>query len=89
MQIIDHIPGVRFMDYFDDLTYKQKRRTGARDVAQIMYALYAITATHCGSMQLDLSLQSSQRATHHGNLPKPSPIVTCATLSGRCHVAGK
>lgn len=79
---MDYMPGKRFMDCFEDLTYEQKQRT-ASDMVEVIHALYSITATHCGSLQDDLSPRSSKRATRYGGFPSPPPTIASVTSTGQ------
>lgn len=79
---MDNTPGVPSAECFDKLTYAQKQRT-TDGIAQVMRSLYSITATHCGSLQVDLSLRTGERAVRYGGPPRDLPSVTNVTASGR------
>lgn len=79
--VMDHLPGERLIDCWDDFTLEQRRCT-AEDLASIMSTIYAITSTHCGSLLTDHSLRDSQSARRFGGPPSLPLGVESHTASG-------
>lgn len=65
---MEYLSGERFIDCFDDLS-KEKKQTAARDVANIMFALYSITSALCGSILYDHLLSADQHPCRYSTSP--------------------
>jgi len=64
---MDYVPGMRFVDCFDDLNYEQKSKT-ATDLAFTMSQLFSFTTSYCGTLLRDQSLPRDQRSPRYNNL---------------------
>ena len=56
--LMDYIPGQRLADCWDEMGVPAKART-AKDLARAMAEMFALTASHCGALLRDLSLDNS------------------------------
>ncbi|GJE96625.1 kinase-like protein [Phanerochaete sordida] len=70
--VMDFMDGVHFSECFRKLTVEQQKTAG-EDMARVMTATFALTATHCGSMLRDCSLRDDQRAVRYSNNAAPTP----------------
>ena len=61
---MDYIPGQRLADCWEEMGVPQKTRT-AKDLARAMAEMFALTASHCGSLLHDRSLNDSQRSLRY------------------------
>ena len=59
--LMDYVPGLRLMDCWGEMGVPQKTRT-AKDLARVMAEMFALTASHCGVLLCDRSLNDSQRS---------------------------
>ena len=58
---MEYLPGQRLVDCWDDMGVLQKTRT-AKDLAKAIAEMCTPTASHCGSLLRDLSLDDSKRS---------------------------
>ena len=65
---MDYVPGQRLMDCWDEMGVPQKTRT-AKDLARAMAEMFALTASHCGALLCDRSLNDSQRSPRYRSEP--------------------
>ena len=65
---MDYVPGQRLMDCWDDLGVPQWTRL-AKDLARAMAEMFALTASHCGALLCDRSLNDSQRSPRYPSEP--------------------
>ena len=71
---MDYVPGERLMDCWDDMGVLQKTRT-AKDLARAMADMFTLTASHCGVLLRDRSLDDSQRSQRYEPRAGDAPIV--------------
>ena len=62
--LMDYVPGQRLMDCWDEMGVPQRTRT-AKDLAKVMAETFALTASHCGVLICDSSLNDSQRSLRY------------------------
>src|SRR5258706_15305929 len=71
--LMDYVPGQRLDDRWGEMGVPQKTRT-AKDLARAMAEMFALTASHCGVLLHDCSLNDSQRSLRY------QPSVVCLPL---------
>ena len=69
---MDYIPGQRLADCWDDMGVPQKTRT-ANDLTRAMAEMFSLTASHCGVLLRDRSLNDSQRSLRSEPSPMDAP----------------
>ena len=74
--LMDYIPGRRLVDCWDDMGIPQKT-TMAEDLAGVVAEMFALTASHCGSLLCDLSLDNSKRSLRY----EPSAADTSVVVA--------
>ena len=72
---MDYVPGQRLVDCWDDMGVPQKTRT-AKDLARAMAEMFALTASHCGVLLRDCSLNDSQRSLRYHSGPIAAEVHT-------------
>ena len=61
---MEYVPGQRLADCWDEMGVPQRTRV-AKDLARVMAEMFALTASHCGSLLRDLSLDDSKRSLRY------------------------
>ena len=61
---MEYVPGQRLLDCWEDMGVPQKTTT-AKDLARAMAEMFTVTASHCGSILRDLSLDDSERSLRY------------------------
>ena len=75
---MDYVPGQRFMDCWDDMGVPQKTRV-AKGLARLMAEMFALTASHCGVILRDSSLNESQRSLRYRPSAMGASLVEAPT----------
>ena len=78
---MDYVPGQRLMDCWDEMGVPQKTRT-AKDLASVTAEMFALTASHCGTLLCDRSLNASQRSPRYGCEPNAAVEVHKQVVDG-------
>ena len=76
---MEYVPGRRLIDCWDDLGVPQ-RTTTAKDLAMVMAEMFTLTASHCGSLLRDLSLDDSKRSLRYDPSAVDASVVDVSVV---------
>ena len=69
---MEYVRGQQLADCWEAMSVPQKTRT-AKDLAKAMAEMFALTASHCGALLRDLSLNDSQRSLRYESSAVDTP----------------
>ena len=77
---MEYVPGQRLVDRWDEMSVPQKMRT-ATDLARAMAEMFTLTASHCGSLLGDLSLDDSKRSLRYEPSAEDASVVNSLAVN--------